>query len=617
MNPGESDWSDAPKGELPDVTLRRTTRLRSVAGRVVDADGRGVAGAEVFQSGDGPKRTNDTTDTEGRFTVPGVLDAPAFLFVKKAGYHFAGRRIGAGDGPVAVVVSKLDGPPLPPLKPTPPRSASAEERAKARELVAPLWKGFNPGEYQGPDSPASTLALVDTARVVEMIEDQVWKPTGPLLENVAVGLFEGDPRAAVATLAAIRPPETAAEALLGLLDRVPKMPADLRDDLLTRVLALARGIPGPARRAALTARVVDRRFAAGEPEKARLLLAEARAALTGKASPAGDGDGDPTRPMVEGARVVSEGLGSGSSPAERVDLANALAWVDLPAALALLEPGKNEEDLASLARRAAASDPAGAERIFAGLTQRNTKLGVMADLAAGIAQRDPARAVALPTRAGAPGVAAHTLAVAARSRASTDPAGARKLLAEAYDRLEPLTGMIVIPTVSMARLLPTAIRVDPDRSPDYLWRAIAARPPRASGQDFGTSRSEMLILAQLAALVSRYDVEAAGTIFAPVAENSKVLFDDRFGAANELAAILQAAAAFDPQAALAIVHAIPEDPEPGQRPQQGGPPAFAPRTKEKARLAVARALVLPPAARLREAFRVPGQVNLWPAALDD
>ena len=85
------------------------------------------------------------------------------------------------EGPVTVVVSKLDGPAPPPLKPVLPRSARAGERAKARELVAPAWKGFNPGEYQGPDSPASTLALVDTNRVVEMIEDQVLKPSGPLL----------------------------------------------------------------------------------------------------------------------------------------------------------------------------------------------------------------------------------------------------------------------------------------------------------------------------------------------------------------------------------------------------------------------------------------------------
>ena len=47
-------------------------------------------------------------------------------------------------------------------------------------------------------------------------------------------------------------------------------------------------------------------------------------------------------------------------------------------------------------------------------------------------------------------------------------------------------------------------------------------------------------------LVARYDRDAALTIFAPVAENARSLIDDRFNLSNEAAAILQAAALFDP-----------------------------------------------------------------------
>ena len=172
---------------------------------------------------------------------------------------------------------------------------------------------------------------------------------------------------------------------------------------------------------------------------------------------------------------------------------------------------------------------------------------------------------------------------------------------------------MVVPSVSMARLLPLAVRVDPDRSSEYLWRAIAARPPRAAGAVHGRRRSRSggtyLVLAQLAALVARYDREAAETIFAPVAENAPALIDDRFDLSDEAGAILQAAAAFDPRAALAMVDALPEDPEPKQGPRPGRPPAFTPRIKEKARLAVARALALPPGARRREALAGPRPVR--------
>ena len=179
---------------------------------------------------------------------------------------------------------------------------------------------------------------------------------------------------------------------------------------------------------------------------------------------------------------------------------------------------------------------------------------------------------------------------------------------------------MVVPSVSMARLLPLAVRIDPDRSSEYLWRAIAARSPRALGAARSAEpeiRRQYLIVAQLAALVARFDREAAETIFAPVAGTAPALFDDRLGLTDEAGAILEATAAFDPRAALAIVDALPADPKPKQGPSTGGPPSFAPRVNEKARLAVARSLALPLGARLREALRIPGQPDLWPAVLDE
>ena len=110
---------------------------------------------------------------------------------------------------------------------------------------------------------------------------------------------------------------------------------------------------------------------------------------------------------------------------------------------------------------------------------------------------------------------------------------------------------MVVPSVSMARLLPLAVRVDPDRSSEYLWRAIAARPPRAAGAVHGSAtletRQHNLVLARLAALVARYDREAAETIFAPVADDALALLNSNSDLIEEAGAILQAAAAYDPR----------------------------------------------------------------------
>ncbi len=529
---------------------------------------------------------------------------------------------------------KVDGPAPPPLKPANSPLSRGEERAKARALIAPVWESFDPSERErpGPFAKAPTLALVDTARMVERIEDQVVHPDERTLANVGLGLFEDNPREAAATLDSLRPPAKAAQALCDLFDQVRDAPADVRHDLLTRALTRAREADEPTQRVALLARIADRLFDSGEPEKGRTLVNEASEAF--------------------------EKISSGAPLDVRGDLADALARVDLPAALDLLEPGnneerpagvsrrtaangpagagrivdhvvvhgsgeknENEERLAGIARRAAANDPAGAERLFVGLTQRCAKLSAMADLYAGMAVSDVSRARALALRGGAPGVAALTAAVAARIKVASDPNAAKALLAEAYDRLEPLTAQLVVPSVAMARLLPLAVRIDPERSSEYLWRAIAARRPRALGAVLGPPSEEILrhylAVAQLAALVARFDRDAAVTIFSPVAENARRLIDDRFDLSNEAAAILQAAVLFDPRAAQAMLDALPDDLEarPGIAP--GRHTIITPRVKQMARLAVARSLALPPGARRREALRVASQFDLWPAVLDD
>ena len=179
-------------------------------------------------------------------------------------------------------------------------------------------------------------------------------------------------------------------------------------------------------------------------------------------------------------------------PAAANDPAGAEAIVVHGALPGTGENDKNEELLAGIARRAAAHDPAGAERIYARLTQRRVKLNMMANLCAGMAISDVSRAAPCPCVAGAPGVAALTAAVAARIKRADDPDGAKALLAEAYDRLEPLTGAdgrsLSVDGEALAAGRPgrsgtvIGIPLAGDRG-----AAAARRPARSSGR--GLSRS--------------------------------------------------------------------------------------------------------------------------------
>ncbi|MBN2578797.1 MAG: carboxypeptidase regulatory-like domain-containing protein [Pirellulales bacterium] len=61
-----------------------------VAGRVVDAKGKPVAGARVFNLGDGAAPMETRSDDAGRFRLSGFFKGPVYVFAEKEGYQFAG-----------------------------------------------------------------------------------------------------------------------------------------------------------------------------------------------------------------------------------------------------------------------------------------------------------------------------------------------------------------------------------------------------------------------------------------------------------------------------------------------------------------------------------------------
>jgi hypothetical protein len=56
------------------------TPLRTIGGRVVDRQGKPLAGIDIFQSGDGPEPTATNTNADGRFALGGFCHGSVFLF---------------------------------------------------------------------------------------------------------------------------------------------------------------------------------------------------------------------------------------------------------------------------------------------------------------------------------------------------------------------------------------------------------------------------------------------------------------------------------------------------------------------------------------------------------
>jgi hypothetical protein len=435
-----------------------------------------------------------------------------------------------------------------------------------------------------------------------MIEDQVVRADPNVTAALALGRYEEDPSKSLGVIDAVGSPGVALSAALGLFDRLGRnAPPEFRRALLERATSRGREIEPPGQAAIELARVADLWFHLDDAGRGTALVRE----TPGLAAKPGQ---SPFRDPVD-------------------EIAPVLALGDLPAALKLLEgrePARRREEDGTLSRiafRIAATDPAGARRVIAMIkgpgqeaARRFLELRTAKDAnvvkALADAERDPK-------------ATARLLTSEASARAGTDPGTARALLRESVARLVRLDDESEDPwgrpavDVALARLLPLATRVDPDRASDYLWLAMSRRPPAPREPSPATSRvlRPCLELAVLAALVAPYDRPAAEVVISPVLGRLAGLVDDRSGLGQEGPALFQAAGLYDARAARKLLDTLPDDPGP---PPNGRPlrsDTVQHRSKALARIALARTLALPPALRTHEA-PLPYR-NLWPEGIGD
>lgn len=604
--PASTKWLAAADLEAPELRLRKSIGVRELTGRVVDSFGNPVAGAEVFQSLDAPSWERGQTDAGGWFTLDNVPDAPALVFASKEGWRFLGRRVEPVERSVEIVLRSFAEPPSAPLRPIPSPISREEERTIARELIARVHEKFGDARNLPAARPIGEIeAWVDPDRALAMIENQARRSEPAVLEAAAISRSEGDPRSILQLLDAIDEPATAARVALGVFDRVGSgARPDFRRELLERAERSAREIPDPAQVVSLLSQIGDRRLDLGDTEQGAKIVREAHKLLE---------DVDP-----------------GSFMAYLDALISAMARVDLPETMKLLEnrDGKQldqDPPRVQIAKRIAPTHLDEARRLLDSLREQGRLAGRRA-VRLRLAKTNLEAARALGPEGEDPLTDALLPAIAAKAQADTDPAAARELLRESVDRLSALESFRLSeppPAVMLARLLPLAARVDPDRAHGYLWLALAMRPTAPGFNPYyykpTTSPPSRplqfhLVQAELAALTARYDRAAAEVVFAPVAARFVDLIErEGWGWGGEGVAALAAAAIFDAKAAKALVEALPDDPPP----PNPAMPNFHRRDKLQATVAAALSLGLPPGLRFREPFFPHQAVNDWVAAIED
>jgi hypothetical protein len=568
MLSGLSRWSRSfEKGivTVPDVVLRR---LLPIAGTVVGRDNQPIAGVIVTQSGDGPQRTQATTDRNGRFEIAGVPEGSAFLFAEKEGYAFCGQSVLAETGPVDMVLEKSDDPRRRRLAslPPPPLGLTREERFDlAFQVLKPrldhrlaqkppradFWLMRELARANLPAALNYFDALV-AAGISQSDRDRQ-------IEEIADALVLDDPAEAMALVQHIPDPAERSSALSSLsiqltfyAPRATAAHARYADHLAAETVFAARSAADPSLRVSTLVFIAAKLARRGRSADANILLDAAQEALPGL---------DPeihkwhfaqtarTRALIDpdeaGKQIAAIPKDAGfwrlftlmQIARTRPHLTEQLLAALDPAAQFREERVERPQrpplyctscdELPQIGIQMAATDPDCAERIT------NRLFALLETVATPVAGDDPVEA----GPAGAESrdlisdvevrlLKSVTLARMAERAVATDRLHARRWLEEAVRGLAGLRhskyrdGWFHASAAVLATLVPLAEQIDPALAHELFWRSLALRVPRSAG-DGRLQRARESSLATLARMLARYDLDVARQLLAPLVENNR------------------------------------------------------------------------------------------------
>ena len=538
MEPILSDWITI--GEQPRVLLPMIQRpLRTISGRAVDRQGKPVAGAQVFQSGDGPERTSVRTDAGGRFTLGGFCQGPVCLFACGEGFRFFGRLIRPGNEDVMVELTRTSERPARAMKMLADPIPLEESRALARRLLEPRWKAFDAKNDAAKFTDLPRLVTVDPVGVLQRLDGIEFpgpRMKGALLIHAAWVLARSDPAEAETVAAGIDEPGGHVRALVAVFDALPDQDRQHKVAVLDRATLQAKTANLPGGRVVQLAAVAERWYEFGEKEKARALMNDA----------------------LRLANTLAKG-----TPARRL-LAPSLARFDLPSALAIAKEfpaaGMNSEAeiLVNIAFHLAPDNPAEAERILSVLPPEPGRDRFPPAIALKMASADPARARRLTDQSQREMDRPNRYLFLALGLKSSDPAGASQAFQTAMQGIDRLIKGAE-DYYSDGRgpreiVLPAVEQLDPALVAEYFWRIVATRSsvgdPR-SGNEFAPTL--------LALLLASYDRDVAAIVFEPVRAWLEHA-DDRELARPVVPLAFEAWSLFDPRAAAARLEQLPVTP---------------------------------------------------------
>ncbi|MFN0055935.1 MAG: carboxypeptidase-like regulatory domain-containing protein [Planctomycetales bacterium] len=591
---GLSHWAQpANQGttRLPDVVLRR---LLSVTGKVVGRDERPIAGVTVFQSGDGPERTEGTTDDEGQFTVPGVPEGTAFLFAEKEGFRFHGEPIAAENGPVQLVLEELTDPKPRTLRALPPPTLPLTRTARHDLAFAVLKPRLDEWLTRQPaiSDEMLTRVLVHARfpAAISYLDFLTGSGVSPderdsQIKEIAAAIVINDPDEALAMGQRMFDPtgrwnlySALAKNLKLYVPSSPELDAFQEGPLYSEMAFAARSLPGATKRAVTLFKLACQSIQRGQIDETRLRLQEGRAAL-GELEPNDSAittfnrqaavidallDPDDSRRRLGEIlpknhlfwQVLSDVRFGRLRPVEAEELLETFNPADLLQAERSRWPNNYPlssttcRQLPEICLQMASVDPERAER----MTER--LFASLESLVAPHPQGEP-QSTEEPHQAQQDAISdvevallkAITFARMAERMAKLDSHRALRLVKQAVGGLKSQRsgkyrdGWFYAPAPTMATLLGVADQLDPALAQELFWRTLSLRVPPLAG-DGAEQRARDKALATLARLLSRYNLSVARTLLSELKERSRAALRQR--SPEEIAEIH-----VDPEALLA------------------------------------------------------------------
>ncbi len=472
------------------LTLRR---LVMVEGRVVDQQGKPVAGATVFHTGNATPRTEATSDADGRFQLAGLVEGKSPIFVTHPAFHFHGQLL---DTSAKSHELKLLGRDQTPdvLRTLPPLRSHEEELTLARQVIWPIVEVLPEPQTEGCLERCAPLEPWHAMDFVAKHLSQANKLRFVL--RTMPFLYAAAPDEALSALESLDCSEyDKAFALINTVAQAPRLSPGQKLDLLDRAAQHARATTDPHGQVFQLSQAALLLFQLGKTEEAKAIV-ETLTPLAVQLPPkdsgacAAAGEAIGLFDLPTGLKLAESTRGDGNDPTCTRSLLRIAAQV------ADQQPAEAERIVTDALAAARASDEAYLKKRDDRETTEEHEAEVITyyenwllPVCYRMAAADADRAERLARAIHDPHLCAYALGTVARALAPGDKPRAQKDIVAAFDLLteasrnpetkrRPWPSWFCPPTVAGA-LLPVVEQTDPTLVRECLWRAVSYRLPRS------------------------------------------------------------------------------------------------------------------------------------------